>query len=219
MIKNGRCKSLRFGIALSFVLALAAPARAQSAAEWEIGPIIRGKNYSVGLPSHPTPKGKGWYFDFPYPSETQGHVHYVTVRRGSLVGKSKIVVRYRIDAAPEVKFIPREFPHRTATITLYFQRKNDSWTARGRYNFFRWFAATSTMQSVAPGLYELTVRLDAPNWGSVMGQQSGLHPAEFRAALSEADRVGLLFGSRGGRGHGVFATGPARFTMLSFNVL
>ena len=48
-------------------------------------------------------------------------------------------------------------------------------------------------------------------------------PAEFDAfrlaAPADPDRLGLVFGSSEGRGHGVFATRPARFTLLSFRIL
>ena len=43
-------------------------------------------------------------------------------------------------------------------------------------------------------------------------------PRDFRAALAGAERVGFVFGSESGRGHGVYATGPARFTLLDFRV-
>ncbi|HLL30420.1 MAG TPA: hypothetical protein VK403_05440, partial [Allosphingosinicella sp.] len=39
---------------------------ASSPQAWTIGPIIRGRNHSVGMPLHPTARrGGGWYFDIP----------------------------------------------------------------------------------------------------------------------------------------------------------
>lgn len=206
--------------------ALAVPAWGQmargSAQDWEIGPIIRGKNYSVGMPLRPAQgRGQGWSFDFPREPDGRGrggHVHYVTFDPGSLAGKTKISVRYRVDAAPGVRFVPLQFPDRTAAITLYFQRRGDNWTAKGRYQYYRWFAPPATMQTIAPGVHELTVRLDDPSWGSVMSRTAGMNPREFREALEQSSRVGLVFGSVGGRGHGVYATGRARFTLLSFRI-
>src|SRR5215208_795539 len=35
-----------------------------ASSEWEIGPIINGRQYSVGMPTSPTPDGEGFWFDF-----------------------------------------------------------------------------------------------------------------------------------------------------------
>src|SRR5690606_25572027 len=101
---------------------------APAASAWEIGPLIRGKNYSAGMPLHPNPFDSGWYFDFPHPDASAGHVHYVTFKPDSLRNASQIVVRYRIDAAPGVQFIPQEHPDRPATVSVYLQRKGDTWS-------------------------------------------------------------------------------------------
>lgn len=202
--------------------ALAVPAWGQTAQDWEIGPVIRGKNYSVGMPLRPAQgRGQSWSFDFPRAPDGRGrggHVHYVTFDPGSLAGKTRISVRYRIDAAPGVRFVPQQYPHQTAGVSLYFQRRGDSWTAKGRYRFYRWYASPKTMQTIEPGVHELTVRLDDPRWGAVMNGNATTNPREFREALEQTSRVGLVFGSIGGRGHGVYATGRARFTLLSFRI-
>lgn len=189
------------------------------AASWEIGPIIRGRNYSVGMPLRPAQARRGWYFDFPYPNVGAGHVHYLTFQHGPLTGKKKIVMRYRVDAAPGVRFVPRERPDLPATITMFFQRPGDTWTAKGRYETYRWYAPAETVTDIRPGEHELTVSLDG-NWAAVMTSFAHTNPAAFRAAIDNADRVGFVLGSReGGYGHGVYATGPARLTVLSFRVL
>lgn len=201
---------------------LAMPAWSQTAQDWEIGPVIRGKNYSVGMPLHPVQgRGQSWSFDFPRAPDARGrggHVHYVTFAPGSLAGKTKIRVRYRIDAAQGVRFVPQEFPDRTAVMSLYFQRRGDTWTAKGRYRFYRWYAPNAAVQTIEPGVHEFTLALDDPRWIAVMGGTSSTNPAKFRQALEQVSRVGLVFGSNGGRGHGVYATGPARFTLLSFHI-
>src|SRR5688500_4768590 len=70
------------------------------AGAWEIGPITPTRNYSVNMPLSPSPHPEGWSFDFPQPDREAGHVHYVTFKHGSLSGKSRIVLRYRVEAAP-----------------------------------------------------------------------------------------------------------------------
>ena len=55
-------------------------------------------------------------------------------------------------------------------------------------------------------------------WTAVETSSAQANPAAFRAALAEADQVGFVLGGGDGYGHGVFATGPARLTILSFKV-
>lgn len=200
--------------ALGSVAMAATPA----ASGWEIGPIIRGKNYSVGMPLQPAPTRTGWSFDFPHSSRAAGHVHYVTFEPGPLADKSSITVRYRVDAAKGTRFVPQEHPHLPGTVSLFFQRRGDNWTARGRYNFFRWYAPAHSVQEISPGTYRMTVRLDDPRWTPVMGGEAGNHQEAFRAALADPAKVGLVFGSTAARGHGVFATAPARFELLGFAI-
>jgi hypothetical protein len=197
---------------------VASPAAAALGGDWEIGPIIRGKNYSVGMPLRPTPTRTGWTFDFPYASRSAGHVHYVTFDPGSLDRASRIVVRYRVDAAPGTRFVPQESPELPGTVSLFLQRGGDNWSARGAYDLFRWYAPGETVQPLAPGTHEMTVSLRDPQWGSVYGKPAGQNTAAFEDALANASRVGLVFGSTAARGHGVFATAPARFTLLDFRI-
>lgn len=198
--------------------ATAAIAAAPPASYWEIGPIIRGKNYSVGMPLRPTETQQGWSFNFPVGSRAAGHVHYVTFRPGPLASKSQIRVRYRVVAKRGTRFIPQEQPEIPATVSLFIQRGGDNWTAKGRYEFYRWYAPAETVKQIAPGVHEITVDLDDPQWVSVAFRPAAQIPSAFRAALQNADRMGLVFGSPGLRGHGVFATAPATFELLSFDV-
>ncbi|WP_432768898.1 MAG: hypothetical protein HEQ22_16285 [Sphingopyxis sp.] len=199
-------------------LAAAGAVAAPHAGDWDIGPVIRGKNYSVNMPPHPAPTRRGWSFDFPVGSAAAGHVHYVTYRPGSLAGKSQIVVRYRVDAAPGTRFVPQANPDRPATVSLYVQRRGDNWNARGNYQYYRWFAPSPTVKPLAPGVHEMTVRLDDPWWLSVLGKPASSNPRALAAALRDAERIGLVFGAENARGHGVYATRPARFTLLSFDI-
>src|SRR5467141_3812582 len=62
-------------------------------ARWQIGPIIRGKKYSPGMPSQPTAEGTGWSFSFP----AQDGVHYVTTPvTGSVIGRRAVKARFAI---------------------------------------------------------------------------------------------------------------------------
>ena len=189
------------------------------AKNWEIGPIIRGKNYSVNMPLAPNETQRGWTFNFPYPAKRNGHVHYVTFDPGSLADATSITVRYRVRAEPGTSFVPQEHPNLPGTVSLFFQRRGDNWSAKGRYALFRWYAPAHTVQEISPGVHKMTVALGDPMWGSVVGGMKATdRPRAFDAALSNASRIGLVFGSTVARGHGVYATAPARFELLDFEI-
>ena len=206
--------------ALAAAAALAVPALAElpAAGEWQIGPIIKSRNYSVNMPLTPTPARQGMRIDFPWPDAAAGHVHYVTFRHGPLEGKRRIVMRYRIDAERGTRFVPQEHREQTATLSLFFQQRGDTWSARGRYETFRWYSPNETMVPLAPGEYTVAVSLDDPGWISVFGKTAAERREGFRAALADTDRVGFVLGSPSARGHGVFASAPARLTILGFDV-
>lgn len=68
---------------------------------WVIGPIINGRTYSRGAPLHPSQGlGREWYIELP---RRPGSIHAVTFRHGSLAGKRRIVMRYRIETAAGVR--------------------------------------------------------------------------------------------------------------------
>jgi hypothetical protein len=194
--------------------AFQAAADPSSAGAWQVGPIVRGRNYSAGMPPHPTPARRGWYVDFP----DRGELHALTFDHGPLTGKRRIVLRYRVDAAPGVRFVPQESPGDTATISLFFQRRGDNWSARGPYAWYRWYAPGATVAPITPGEHQMVVNLDA-SWTSVMGQPVAANPAAFDAAIEEAGTLGIVFGTTSARCHGVYSPGPARLTVLSFQVI
>lgn len=188
---------------------------------WEIGPWIywrkQWRNYSKGMPNTPTQQGKGWSFDFPYPDAASGHVHYLTYRHGPLAGARKITLRYRIDAAAGTRFVPQERPEQEATLSLYFQQRGDKWNGKGRYAAYRWYAPADKLIPVEPGTHTVSIGLD-DRWIPVTGGKGLRDSAAYDRALHRTGRVGFVFGSASGRGHGVFATQPARFTLLEFTV-
>jgi hypothetical protein len=117
-----RRNALLGALALVTVPAGAIGLAAPQASEWRIGPIIKGRNYSVNMPPTLEQGRDGPAFDFPYPDAAAGHVHYVTAPTGSLRNAKRITLRYRIDAARGVRFVPQEVPAERATLSLYFQQ-------------------------------------------------------------------------------------------------
>lgn len=191
----------------------AALAAMPPASDWEIGPWVRGKNYSVGMQDTPRAGPQGAVvIDFPLAGE--GEWDALTTRIGSLEGVATITVRYRIDAAPGVRFVAVETPQEPASVSLYFQRAGDNWTGRGKYGSYRWYSPQHSVTPLAVGEHSIAVRLD-DRWGSVDGKPSELREAAFADAKANAVRIGLAFGSASRRSHGVAATAPARFTLLS----
>lgn len=181
---------------------------------WVIGPMIRGRSYSRGMPLHPSPgPGRAWHIDLP---QAPGSVHAVTFRHGSLAGKRRIVMRYRIEAAPGVQILSRTAPVGTGLITPYFQRAGDNWSARGRYEAYRWYGTFATKQAV-PGEHVIIAPLNG-NWTAVERSSALTNPAGFADAVANADQVGFVLGGGAGYGKGVYATGPARLVITDFRV-
>lgn len=194
--------------------ARAAPSYLQPNA-WVIGPIIRGRNYSEGMPLHPSrAAGGGLSIELP---QAPGSVHYVTFRHGPLAGRSRIVMRFRVEAARGVRIVPATAPQLPSVITLYFQRGGDNWSGRGRFEAYRWYATFASRSPIAPGDYEIVAPLGG-NWTAVQTSSARTNPAAFREAMAGADQVGFVLGGGDGYGHGVFATGPARLVVTDFRV-
>src|SRR5665213_36683 len=114
---------------------------------WTVGPIIDGRNYSQGVGLHPSAgPGGSWYIDLP---QAPGSVHYVTFRYGSLSGKTRLVMRYRIAVDPGVRIVPATGPNLPSIITLYFQRRDDDWSGNGMFEAYRWYATFASQSPIA----------------------------------------------------------------------
>ena len=110
-----------------------------------------------------------------------------------------------------------ETPDQPATVSLYFQRGGDDWSARGRMASYRWYAPPAAVIPLTPGERTVTVRLDA-GWTNVNGKPVSDDPQGFAAARAETAMLGVAFGSASRRSHGVYVTGRATFTLLAVEV-
>jgi hypothetical protein len=182
-----------------------------NAADWEIGPVIDGKDYSKNVPLHPIQDSDGsWHIDLP---QSDG-VHYVTHSIGSLTGKSKITIQYRVEMADGVKIVPSSNPSMPSIgPTLYFQRSGDDWSTDG----YRWWATFNAPSPIVAGTFTLTAPLDGA-WTSVETKTAANSPTDFAQAKANAARVGFTLGGGTGYGHGVYATGQARIVVTGFSV-
>lgn len=179
------------------------------------GPELWVIDWSSGVPPNPLPHPEGFAIEIP--QQGAGSLHYVTAPTGSLTGKTKVTLHCRVEAEPGVKLVPRKFPGAPSLLTLYFQRRDDNWSARGEFEAYRWYAAFATKQNLRAGEYVLEARFDQ-NWTAVMGSSRENNPNGFREALEHARRIGFVLGGGDGLGHGVYATGPARLVVTSFKV-
>jgi hypothetical protein len=138
-------------------------------------------------------------------------VHYVTKPTGPMPGGS-MVLTYRIEGngvfAPTEGHSPR--------LALYFQRKGDDLTAKGKMAVYRWYSKDRLALKV--GRYTLTVPLTHAEWGPVYSSSEYNTSSYFKAAMENAQRVGFVLGGSVGAGHGVCLTsGSAKLIIESFS--
>jgi hypothetical protein len=198
----------------SAALAPLAAAAMPPAEAWKIGPHVRGRNYSVGMPAHPstTPRG-GITLEFPQ----RGEIDALTTSVRPLARARQITFRYRIDAPAGARLVSAETPDRPATVSLYFQRRGDNWSGRGRFASYRWYSPAKAVIPLTPGERTVTVRLDE-TWTNVNGIPNSRDPKGYASALENTGQIGIAFGTSAARSHGVYSTGPARFTLLEFSI-
>jgi hypothetical protein len=200
-------------VAFEVPMAVAAMPPAEA---WEIGPWVRGRNYSVGMPAHPG-QGPSGSLVMEFPAAGSGQVDALTTAVGPLANAREIILRYLVDAARGTRFVADETPDEPATVSLYFQQARDDWSGSGRFASYRWYSPVRAVVPLTPGEHVITVRLDE-TWTNVNGQPNNADSAGYAAALRNTARIGLAFGSPSRRSHGVYATGPARFTLLAFDI-
>lgn len=61
---------------------------------------------------------------------------------GPLTGKSRIIMEYRVETTDGARLVPRKFPDKHASMTLYLQRAGEGWTRA--IPLHRWFAVATT---------------------------------------------------------------------------
>lgn len=140
-------------------------------------------------------QGAGWSIAV----TPRSSLHYVQNFGGSVPA----TIRLRVEGS----FTAPEFGL-PATAGLLLQRKGDNGSAAGKYEDYRYFSDLAI--PLTEGEHVVTVPpLTVEHWGGVMG---GRDPAALRAVLGDLESFGIVFGSAGGRGHGV--TGTGRITLI-----
>ncbi|HEX8402239.1 MAG TPA: hypothetical protein VF628_11110 [Allosphingosinicella sp.] len=189
---------------------------------WEVGPIVRGFSRTPNVPLRPRRHPGGLAIDIPMgdpdrPEARAGDVRYVTFNPGSLAGRKRLTLRYRVELDEGVRLFPWTGPPLPALLTMFLQRAGDDWSAAGKFETYRWWAGFATVMPIEPGDHELIVALDG-RWTATISSNAHDHSAAFKAALTHACRVGFTLGGGDGLGHGICATGPARLIIQDFLV-
>jgi len=180
---------------------------------WVIGPILPdGRNTSKGYPERPE-TGAGFVCAFDFVPGGYNHVHYLTRDREPINGAT-LIVEYEFEAADGVRFASQE-GNGPAWITPFIQRSGDDFTAMGDMTYYRWWANVFTT-AIEPGRATLSIPLQSKFWCHTMGVGGDDF---FRTALASNGRWGVTFGGPTGLGHGVYSTGPARFTLHRMEVV
>lgn len=199
-----------------------------AAAEWRI-------QFSPGMASSPSPLDKGWALSFPTetdacPGATCPSVHYVVTRSptvhagqilkmtGEIVASDDAVFNHVIEGSDNN--VAEGLP---SACRLYLQRAGDNFSARGQYEYFRWWARTDAGAVVLKnGPFSATVVLDPENWRDVwgrLGSESAATEGGFNGALANVAYIGFTCGGGYSYGHGVnMGRGKAEFIMTAFNV-
>lgn len=201
--------------ATSALFAAEAASAPPPAASWTVGPVIGGRSYSRGVPPHPIAgPGRSWWVPIPGGS---GSLNALTMAARPLSGARRIVLTYRIEAAPGVTIGARSAPGAPALVTMYLQRRGDNWSARGPFETYRWYAGFAT-QTVTPNVTRTIVAPLSGNWTAIERSSARTSPAAFRAALADPQAIGFVLGGGDGLGHGIVADGPARLVVTDFRI-
>lgn len=187
---------------------------------WMVGPEVYGENRSPRsvMVSHP---GALLAVEIPHGTvvgDRVGELSGLTYVHGPLSG-TRIKARFRIEAEPGAAILASQPTEGLPAITLFFQRKGDNWSGRGKYETYRWYAVFAAVRPVEVNrTYEIDVPLDGP-WTAVKTSSALTSPQAFAEAKADAESVGFVFGGGDGYAHGLYATGgKARLIVEDFGI-
>jgi hypothetical protein len=193
------------------------------ASSWLIGPVLGGRDFSPGMPQHPTDNGKGgWYFDFPRSCGKQPDcsVHYVSARVSGIRPKESVSASFTVTASADAMFncllIPKNpegyDPSAPPHVVLMLEHTGDD--QEMTKEFWRYFAYRDRV-ALKSGTYNVTVPLTPSRWVDVLGKPGD---SKMSDTLNNLGDVAVVFGGCGYAGHGVqMQQGAARFALNSFS--
>ncbi len=183
---------------------------APTAADWQIGPIVGGKNVSVGMPLRPRQGPDSFYFDV-LPG---AQVDYVTFKHPPLNAYSKITATFAVEPLAEgARLVWADCPTQGVPgVYLFFQRKYDRWDIPD----YRWWSV-ARHRIVAPVEFTIEAPLVFEGWKPLnVLKDTDMRPL-FDLAKGHSSRVGFTFANCDSKGHGATALGGAvRFHIKKF---
>lgn len=166
-------------------------------------PVVSG-NWIYRYSANFVPLADG--FEFPV---NQDGIHYV-VTPANVVVPPRLTLRFRIDTS-SAAFVPvNDNSGTSARVRLFLQRRGDPLDLSLGPSYRFWSTA---YVELTHGEWELSAALEPDQWTNVNGQRDDVG---FAALLADLEWIGFTFGGMFA-GHGVYATGPARFTMLEYS--
>lgn len=173
----------------------------------------RSEHGSVALITAPN---SIWAWKFPPKPRLVG---YCTRAGVKLTGKAAIRWRFRIEGNAVFAPYHPESETKPCKVRLYFQRRGDTLSGAGKYEFYRWWG-NAHVQILAPGSFDVTAPLDPAQWGSVLGKNGTQALSAWAAALADVGRMGFTMGGNKFAGHGVVVeSGSANFVLEAYDVL
>jgi hypothetical protein len=168
-------------------------------AGWYIGPIVRGTDYSQGMPKHPTMQGAGWIIDLPL---SGGVDAVINPDPPSYVGARAITARYRVTGGD---FLATDENNEPGRVGICIQRRGDDWSGKGKYQQYRLYGTDRPLLVAGEG------QLSEASWTDVEGQPVSQDVVD--AVLADLAAIMVCFGGSSAS-HGVYATQPSTFTLI-----
>jgi len=157
-----------------------------------------------GITGSPTSQGSGYTFDFLNHAGDRPRYVIGPPPPPMVVGQT-LTMAYNITGSG---FVAQEHPEQVASTSLYIQGQGDISNIG-----VRWWSQKALPLVAGGGNF--SVLLDPLQWINAEGQHD---PVAFAKAIGNPAYVGNTFGSENGRGHGVYATQPSEFTLISMGV-
>lgn len=167
-----------------------------------LGPIVKGRSRTKGTKL----EGDG----FAYPLKG-GHVNALVEPCGPLTGEKRIVFRWE-NTGPGATFHAQEAPTERGEISLMLQHRDCDYMGTREQLMLRLYAPGQQFMELGEG--RMMVNLTPAGWIGVAGDEEPTQ-AQFDEMLANVAAIQVCFGGGGSRAHGVFASGPARFALLS----
>lgn len=161
--------------------------------------------HSPGMPAQPRATKIGFSLDVPPGPDS--HVHIV-VNYSPPVFEAGDTIRlgYSLTGSG---FTPDGQKDSPALVCLYFLTKGDLYNPSSRW-------CSNKANVLVAGDGSLSAKMVASDWVNAEGKHD---PVAFAAALADLAAYGLAFGHETGRAHGVFATTPGRFELLTLTII